>query len=500
MIKSGKRFKANMASEIKNLDISIPVDASEIILTIKPMHAANIYSGKKKFELRKTAPRRAPCKIYLYETDEKRAITGHIIIDRVFTGSPRQIWREISGKGIEEDRYNKYYEGHDSACVYSIKHAVKYKKPLDVDYLKNEFDFIVPQHFTYVDSLRKLDEELNDISLKTIVSTEAQAGIRFGMLNKANHKDFIDLVHENISENYANTGKAYPQKLIDHFLKNKEINSLTSRRRFIFEIFENNTLCGYIVLTQKITGAFKTAPFCLHKEYVNNGIGVKVRELIHTVVEKQGGRKVYCTVPSVNKAAVNYLLSAKYQIEAHLVRHYHNEHDDIVYAFNLSLAGKISHLVPRPSAVPTRSNIQTKLTPEIRDSIQLCIESIFSGHYAKLFFDKLINKIEKKEAFLHAYAEPTNMVSVLEPKSNRTVHIHIYAQSFHGGLLKKLITSAEIAADVHCQAKKIFLTVDIMDFQILPIALELGYRPEGVLKNYYYVGNDVMVLSKFSAV
>lgn len=221
------------------------------------------------------------------------------------------------------------------------------------------------------------------------------------------------------------------------WLGEKEINSLTSRRRFIFEIYENNILCGYIVLTQKTTGAFKTAPFCLYKEFIDKGIGLKVRNLIHTVVEKHGGRKVYCTVPTSNKSAVIYLLNAKYQTEAHLVRHYHNDHDDIVYGFDLSLAGSIAHPKPRRSVIPTKTHFQSKITPQIANNLKACISSLLSSHYADSYFDRLIKKIESKDVAILAYGEPTNIAVIIEPKTNCTVRIHVYAQSFHTDMIKK---------------------------------------------------------------
>lgn len=481
----------------KGLEIKVPKYATEIVLSIKPQHAEKIYAGVKKFELRKALPSRVPRKIYLYETEGTGAITGHIIIDRTLSGKPSLVWREIEGKGIERDRYNKYYQEQTQACVYGIQHAVKYEEPLSLTALKQIFDFKPPQHFTYLSLMPNLASHLNDLSMESLLNNETLEKISVRLLEEANYEDFTFLVDKSISANYANTGLSYPAKLIAQF-KHKEAGlSLTTRRKFIFEIVEEKEVAGYLVLTQKNTGAYKTAPFCLHETFVNKGIGPKIRSLIHQIVQKHGGRKVYCTVPTSNKHAINYLLTSNYQIEAHLINHYHNNHSDVVYGYNLSLAGEIEHHAPRPETTVSKAKLHQRLTPTLKEQINEHAVRLLSECFAPQYTNYILEKVKSGKIHLLAYDQPIGIIALLEPKTNQTVRIHIYLEKHHAETLKKLITLAELEATSRFNAKKIFTTVDVLDFELLPTVLGLGYRPEGVLKSVHNLGNNMMILSKF---
>lgn len=483
---------------MQSFELKVPVDQTEIILTIKSMHSEKIYLGCKKFELRKSLPRSIPRKIYLYETEDTKAITGHVIIDKVLTGDPKKVWREIADKGIEKDRYNAYFDGQSVACVYSILHAVKYKNPIGIDILKKEFSFNIPQHFTYTESFPELSSYLNDYSLNQVLIKEDLDGLRLDLLSETNESDFSDLVDKSISKNYADTGKYYPLKLLDQYKNKKASGSLTLRRKYIFEIVKSNNLYGYIVITQKITGAYKTAPFCLHDKYTGQGIGPKIRRLIHSIVQKHGGRKVYCTAPTANQTALNYLLSSNYQIEAHLMHHYHKDHSDLVYGYDLTLATDIKKLEVRPMvrSNTSKANMVHSWSTDVENNIKLCLRTLMSDHMANNYFQKLKVRISSKDFLVLAYENPVDIAIIIERKTNSTVRLHIFATHLDVGLLKKLITSAELEANIRLGAKKIFTTIDILDFQLLPIVLEMGYRPEGVLKGLYHSGSNMMLVSK----
>ncbi len=45
----------------------------------------------------------------------------------------------------------------------------------------------------------------------------------------------------------------------------------------------------------------------------------------------QGARKLYCTAPETSENVVKYLLRSGMQIETHLLRHYAQDHNELVF-------------------------------------------------------------------------------------------------------------------------------------------------------------------------
>lgn len=191
------------------------------------------------------------------------------------------------------------------------------------------------------------------------------------------------------------------------------------------------------------------------------------------------------------------MLSAHYQIETHLKKHYSNNNDDIVYGFNLSLAGSIKELKTRPKINASGARMSKELKGSMQDEIleQICL--LMPEYNAKRYLNKLNNKLKDGEISSIGFTKNFGITALVEPKTNHTVRIHIFSKSFNSKLIKKLITNSELEVSIKFHAQKYFIAIDILDFELLHSALELGYKPEGVLKNYYYVGNDMMIVSKF---
>ena len=69
------------------------------ILPIHPEYAAAIYSGKKKYEIRKRIPNFTEGdRIYLYETTPVRRVTGYFEMDSIVWGSPQWLWEQYHKK------------------------------------------------------------------------------------------------------------------------------------------------------------------------------------------------------------------------------------------------------------------------------------------------------------------------------------------------------------------------------------------------------------------
>ena len=90
--------------------------------------------------------------VFVYVTSPVMQIRGGFRIDRVLTGSPRQIWPSVAHwSGIERGEYDAYYQGCTVAYALRVVEVWEYVEPLDLRTLQQSFDeFVVPQSWRYV--------------------------------------------------------------------------------------------------------------------------------------------------------------------------------------------------------------------------------------------------------------------------------------------------------------------------------------------------------------
>ena len=121
----------------------------KVLLSIKPEYANKIFSGEKKFEFRKRAFKNSEVHIVVvYSTMPVGRIIGEFTIKHIHQDSPESIWSKTKRfSGINEDFFNEYYNGRDSAIAIEIDEAVLYKEPINPQ--KEYENFTAPQSFMY---------------------------------------------------------------------------------------------------------------------------------------------------------------------------------------------------------------------------------------------------------------------------------------------------------------------------------------------------------------
>lgn len=93
------------------------------IIPIYHDYAELIYSGLKKVEYRKKAPRENISIFILYETSPISAITGFFISNRYIKMSPNELWKTTKlFSGIDKKFYFNYFKNKEFAYgIYIIK-------------------------------------------------------------------------------------------------------------------------------------------------------------------------------------------------------------------------------------------------------------------------------------------------------------------------------------------------------------------------------------------
>lgn len=127
-------------------------------MSIKTKYANQIFDGTKMYEYRRKSVGNKNCnkKIYIYSSEEEKAIIGYIIVDKIIEGDLETI-AKITGIPNTESRIN-YFKGCNKCYALHISKYHKFAKKIKLFDVK----FVVPQFYRYV----KKDETLYEILKK----------------------------------------------------------------------------------------------------------------------------------------------------------------------------------------------------------------------------------------------------------------------------------------------------------------------------------------------
>jgi predicted transcriptional regulator len=121
----------------------------DLLMSLQPIIARRIISGRKKYEYRRTIFKREVNHIYIYSSSPVRKIVCRFKYSGYLSGSVDEIW-DRTGKlsAAAETEYQDYFRGAKTAYAIRIEGLVVFEEPLDP--YKNDPAFRPPQSFGYV--------------------------------------------------------------------------------------------------------------------------------------------------------------------------------------------------------------------------------------------------------------------------------------------------------------------------------------------------------------
>jgi predicted transcriptional regulator/ribosomal protein S18 acetylase RimI-like enzyme len=486
---------------------SIPSLYDDIIISILPEHSNRIYAKSKIYELRKSVPIFYPRRIFLYETHGSQRITGHIIIERIISGTPDFVWAQIGEKGTTKDRFFSYYNNCDAAYAYEISHSIQYANSLDLAEIKMyEPAFRVPQNFIYLENLPVLKKVLRRRCFEEAMNMEID-DVKLASFCESNYSDFVELVEKHIGLSYLETGKDYARKIYELHKESEDNEGVFTLNKKLLEIKVQGKLGGFIVLTEKLGGSIKTGPVIFHEEFRSLGYGKRLRQILHLVLGAAGFRKVYCTVPVNNTSAVNYLLSSSYRLEAHLSRHYHYNHDEFVFGFNLAKYRGYSQCFERQLLPISFMERVHKKDNEIVSFLKEQFSSYIFGvdiAWASRQIDSSIDfhksgelQFKTRIVFSGAYLE-RNVGSIAVLKRGGSVKFILLTKTCHKKDLTAFIVfmEKELLRIDNINIRKFYSNIPLFDADVIRCFYDAGYCAEGILEAPYNQYSDMIVLAK----
>ena len=121
------------------------------LLSIIPKYVEKIFSGKKRYEFRKSIFKdTSVLKIYIYSTSPVKRIVGAFRIGRIIEDHPKLLWEQFyKFSGATYPEFFAYFADVEKGFAIEIKEVEKFDNPIDPKkFIPN---FVPPQSFYYVD-------------------------------------------------------------------------------------------------------------------------------------------------------------------------------------------------------------------------------------------------------------------------------------------------------------------------------------------------------------
>lgn len=495
--------------EFRPTTSSIANVSDEIVISIRPEHASNIYSGNKKYELRRSAPKSTPRIIYLYESNGDKHITGHIVIERVIAASPKELWGIVGTKSTTKERFFKYFDGASVAYAFEIVTAVKYLHDIALDKIKNiDNGFRPPQNFLYMQNLPRLKSYLRMHSTNEVLNS-TNGGLQLKSFQTSSVQNFIELAIKHVSEYYLETGEEYAHKLIQISREENDSEGVMTSGKSIYEIYSKNLHIGFVVITRKNGGSIKTGPVMFFQQYIGQGFGKELRSLLHFTFQRLGYRKVYATVPANNQAATSYLLASGYKLEAHLRRHYHDFHDEFVFGYHLMNNREGGHefirqieQITKHAPLKSSSSELTSFLEEEFSASYTNVDSYWSNrqiHEAIAHTKGRGSKFRPRKIYL-AYGLQLLCVGLCLLKRGGSVKIILLTRTGHQRGLTNFIIYLQksLLSGNDQKIRKFYTHIPLADTNVIQAFYDAGFFSEGVLDRPYNDSYDLLAMAKLT--
>ena len=139
----------------------------QILISLAPRHAQNIFAGTKQIELRRRSVNVDPGTIvWIYVTLPVGSIVGQAKIAAVHKSSPSSLWRKFgSVSGLSRSEFLSYLAGLTDGVALALEDVKMLDEPLTLETLREIADgFNPPQFFVRIDEAHPLFDAVTDPS------------------------------------------------------------------------------------------------------------------------------------------------------------------------------------------------------------------------------------------------------------------------------------------------------------------------------------------------
>lgn len=123
------------------------VESQVIVLSVKPVWADLIISGRKTIELRRKFPKFSAGLVtaLVYSTGPKKAMVGTVSIEDTVILPAAVLWPRVADHAcVTKEQYSAYFDGTGEACALFLGAVRAWASPIPLDQLRLSGDFVPP--------------------------------------------------------------------------------------------------------------------------------------------------------------------------------------------------------------------------------------------------------------------------------------------------------------------------------------------------------------------
>src|SRR3989339_157404 len=490
-----------------------------LMMPIKPEPAQRIYSGIKKFELRKSIPPETG-NVYLYETKDNtgdiHAIRGCFYFENYFKLPINELWDKVGVLATTQERFFKYYgTGIKYGIALSIERVELLKNPVTIDQIKKiDQNFSFPHYpwsYLQIDENSLVIKYLNNLPRKSFINnslnskmiSRAESSLFIKPITNIKEEKIFRYLYETDIVPYYDGCEGYFNRLLDVNKHGFDNFGYFTQKKDIWTFHQDKKIIGFTVSTLKRGGSLKFGPTVLLPDKRGLGLGTKLKLLVE--LKYPNIRKFYCTVPETNYAGIKSNIRAGYRIEAHLLNQYGNGKNELVF-------GKL--IKPNiPKLFQPFVNINTNSIRILNGNeldyknLQEIVHLLLSPWYDDInneFINGLINGMKqnldisrkcKKVGIALQNEIPIGIIIVTHKRGGATKCSPFILNQNNLVCFQKLLEYAS-KSFIEFLSRKSYIHIPILQSFTIQNAINLGYKPEGILQEPYKPGIDVLVIGK----
>lgn len=413
------------------------------------------------------------------------------------------LWSKVGKKATTKERFFKYFGKRQEGCAIPIRHATRFATPLFPSVIKQRVpSFVVPMSYLIVspqtdlfdllESKRKEERNPQKVILRPIRASEMST--------------YRMLVTPLISRKYDEISERFAENILDIHKKGIDVNGiLTTKKKVLGVISQDGNLLGFTTVTFKIGGSMKTGPSILLSQYRGKGFGLALRTSLVVYAKKHNIRKLYCTCPDNDNDLTLHFIRSGYNVEAHLASHYATSHGELVF-------GRLLRSNMKQRTTPISRSKRVLLTqPPVAFDRKVIAKSLTTGFAANWVgismrtAQALLDKALLASGLTYE-EKPVSMIvckdieecaafGLLIHKRGGASKLLLWTTSHHVESLKNLIKEIMAIARKD-QRKKVYCLHPWSDLFVIGHLKACGFQCEGILREPYKQGKDLMVLSK----
>jgi predicted transcriptional regulator len=493
-----------------------------ILLSIDSAFAEQIYDREKTYEFRKT-PLPTDIEYVILLENGSREITGGFVVEEIHEEEIDDLWENYGKPISKRNRFFDYYSGWDKGLAIEISEAERFDLPVDVDELVAQDPSLeVPNqfHFIYMPnrSLRQISPQsryLDDFLPESRETTLDQYNhklpenqdLNFRPMKPSEEHLFRDLFSESpVPTDYADITPEFINHIIESHNLGKDPYGYFTIKKKVYSLISRDELIGFTATTWKRGGSVKYGPTVIKKNERGKGYGPKLRKLIDSRLKHDGIRKTYSTIPESATNAYKYLIKSGYKVEAHLHRQYTKNHSELVF-------GKVLRSSTPPESLSVERNPVDDLRFEV-GSQKFDGFAIFVKECAEPWYDEINDEFVKaveeaeerglqsefskkgKKVFIGHESGEIGCIGIASKKRGKAVKISPIFTRISGKELSMFIDFIESNLREDEKIRKLYTHVPILDDQLCYILSTNNYQSEGVIRQPYKDGVDMLVLAK----